>query len=217
MNTDGALPDFARSRPLVGISLQPDREFLLANKELIERDAELFEVTPETLWRAGAQPGVGHSAVLALVQRLARPVLGHGVLAGIGNAEPPSRRPQWLAALRREQETFGFRWFSEHLGFGDADGAHATLPLPPTDEAADVVARSLRELQQVHPLVAFENNADYFALGDPLAQPRLFAAICERADAWLVLDLHNAFTQCKALGCALDAWLDRVPWPRVLE
>jgi uncharacterized protein (UPF0276 family) len=214
-----ALPDFGRGRPLVGISLQPDREFLLANRELIECSAELFEVTPETLWRAGAEPGASHAAVLALVRRLARPVLGHGVLSGIGNVDPPARRPQWLAALRREQDAFGFRWFSEHLGFADAGGAHATLPLPlpPTDEAADVVAASLRELQQVHPLVAFENNADYLALGEPLAQPALFAAICERADAWLVLDLHNAYTQCLALGCALDAWLDRVPWPRVLE
>jgi hypothetical protein len=217
VSTHAALPGFPR--PLLGISLQPDREFLLANRELIERDAEVFEVTPETLWRAAAQPGAGYQQVLGLVRRLGRPVIGHGVLFGLGNAEAPARRSAWLAGLARDQAAFGFAWLSEHLGFADASGLHAALPLPlpPTDEAAAVVAANLRLLQTVQPLVAFENNADYFALGDPLAQPQFFASVCARADAWLVLDLHNAFTQCLALGCDFDAWLERVPWPRVLE
>jgi hypothetical protein len=214
-----AVPDFGRGRPLVGISLQPDRAFLQHNRALIDERAELFELTPETLWRAGALPGAGYDALLALSRRSERPVVGHGVLFGLGNAAEPARRTDWLAGLRRDAAAFGFAWFSEHLGWADHGGVHCTLPLPlpPTAEAAAVVAKSLAELQSVCPVVAFENNADLFCLGDSLRQADLFADVCARAGAFLLLDLHNAWTFCRNLAVDFEAFLDRVPWERVLE
>ncbi len=207
-----------RGRPLLGVSLQPDRAFLQHNRALLDERAEIFEVTPETMWRAGAQPGAGYDALLALVRRSGRPVVGHGVLLGLGAPAPP-RRAAWLAGLRRDQEAFGFQWLSEHLGFADHGGVHTALPLPlpPTDEAAGLVAGNLAELRTVCPTVAFENNADLFCLGEPLQQPEWFAAICARAGAFLLLDLHNAWTFCRNAGVDFDAWLERVPWARVLE
>jgi uncharacterized protein (UPF0276 family) len=50
-----------------------------------------------------------------------------------------------------------------------------------------------------------------------MQQPDLFADVCARADAFLLLDLHNAFTFCRNHAVDLDGWLDRVPWERVLE
>ncbi|HLQ38987.1 MAG TPA: DUF692 family protein, partial [Planctomycetota bacterium] len=35
--------------------------------------------------------------------------------------------------------------------------------------------------------------------------------------AFLLLDLHNAYTHCLDLGVDLQRWLDLLPWPRVLE
>ena len=207
------------TRPRLGIALPPDAVFWRHNRALIEEHAELFELTPETLWRAGCEPGAGHERLRQFVQRCGRPVVGHGVLFSLGAAERPVRRDTWLAALRRDRAAFGLQWFSEHLGFADADGQHTAwpLPLPPTSEAAAVVVASLRELQDVHPVVAFENNADLFCLGDPLAQPGLFARICADADAHLLLDLHNAFAFCRNVDVELAAWLERLPWDRVLE
>jgi uncharacterized protein (UPF0276 family) len=201
------------------MSLQPDRAFLQHNRELIERRAELFEITPEALWRAGAQPGAGYDALLALARRGDRPVVGHGVLFSLGASATPARRPQWLEALRRDAAAFGFAWFSEHLGFADHGAMHGTLPLPLplTDEAVEVAAAGLDALRSVCPVVAFENNADLFCLGDPLRQPDLFSAICARANAFLLLDLHNAWTFCRNHGVDFDAWLARVPWERVIE
>lgn len=206
-------------RPLVGIALQPEPVFWQHNRALIEERAELFEVTPETLWLGGTAPGPGHERLRAFAAGCGRPIVGHGVLLSIGAAERPRRRDAWLAALARDARAFGFQWFSEHLGFADADGLHGAwpLPLPPTDEAVATVAAALHELRRVCPMVAFENNADLFCLGDPLAQPALFARICEAADAQLLLDLHNAFAFCRNVGCALDAFLERLPWPRVVE
>lgn len=207
------------NRPLVGVSLQPDEVFWRHNRRLIEDEAAIFEVTPETLWRPGCLPGPGHERLLAFARGSGRPFVGHGTLLSLGAAERPARRDQWLAALRRDRDAFGFQWCSEHLGFADAGGLHVAwpLPLPPGTESVATVAASLRELQQVHEIVAFENNADLFCFGDPLAQPRFFADICAAADAHLLLDLHNAYAFCKNLEVPFDAWLDHVPWDRVLE
>ncbi|MGE3174183.1 MAG: DUF692 family multinuclear iron-containing protein [Planctomycetota bacterium] len=207
------------SRPLCGIALPNDRGFLQRCERLVRERAELFELTPETLWQRGGAPGAGHAAMRALVTELGRPVVGHGVTFGVGDAAPSPRRAEHLQALVRDRAAFGFAWYSEHLGFVAADALYATLPLPmpATDDAVACAAAGLRALQAVHPVVAFENNADLFCLGDPLAQPLLFERLCSAADAWLLLDLHNAFAFCQNLGVDLDAWLDRVPWSRVLE
>jgi uncharacterized protein len=204
---------------LCGLALPNDRTFLQLCRGLIEEQAELFEVTPELSWRAGAEPGAGHASMLQLVRGQGRPVVGHGVLYGLGNAEPPARRAAWERGLERDAASFACHWLSDHLGFADAGSLHATLPLPlpPTPDAVAAVVKNLRALQAAHPIVAFENNADLFCVGDPLAQPLFFAAICEDADAWLLLDLHNAFTFCQNLGVDFDRFLDRLPWERVLE
>lgn len=207
------------SGPRLGVALQPDAAFWRHCRALCEERAELFEVTPETMWRAGCEPGPGHAEVLAFARSSGRPVTGHGVSFSIGAAERPARREAWLAALRRDREAFGFEWFSEHLGFADHGGRHVAwpMPLPPTDEAVATVAAALRELRAVHDVVAFENNADFCCLGDPLAQPAFFGAICAAAGAHLLLDLHNAHAFCRNLEVSLDAWLERVPWHAVLE
>ncbi len=204
---------------MVGIALQPEDVFWRHNRALIEARAELFAVPPETPSTAGCAPGPGHERLLAFTRGAGRPVVGHGVLSSIGAVARPARRDAWLAALARDARAFGFAWLSEHLGFADAGDVHTAwpLPLPCTDDAASAVAASLRELRQACATVAFENNADLFCLGDPLRQPELFHRICERADAHVLLDLHNAYAFCENAGCEFDAFLDRLPWPRVIE
>ena len=117
------------TRPLLGVALQPEERFWRHNRALIE-SAELFEVTPETLWDARCEPTEGHERLRRFVRVSGRPCVGHGVLASIGAAERPARRDRWLAALRRDAAAFGCRWLSEHLGFADAGGAHVAWPLP---------------------------------------------------------------------------------------
>jgi hypothetical protein len=135
-------------RPLVGVSVQPGDRFWHHNRRLLEEQAELFEITPETMWRAGCGRGAGYAEMLARVTHCGRPVVGHGVLTSIGAASRPARRSQWLQALLRDRQAFGFQWFSEHLGFADAADMHVAwpLPLPPTKEdrgdGGDVAARA---------------------------------------------------------------------------
>ena len=140
-------------------------------------------------------------------------------LYSLGAAVPPPRRQLWLEALRRDQEVFGFRWYSEHLGFADAGDRHVALPLPlpPGRESVEAVARNLEPLRDLFGRVAFENNVGYFALGDPLAEPGLFRDVCRHTGCAMVLDLHNAYTTCHNAGLDLDTWLARVDLSSVLE
>ena len=206
-------------RPLVGVALQPEDRFLEHNRELIDECAELFEVTPETLWDSRCQPTDGYERLLQLVQRRKVPVVGHGVLFSIGSVQEPQRRSVWLQALQRDARAFGFQWLSEHLGFADTADRHTAwpLPLPLTEEAVATTVDALRQLRSACPNVLFENNADLFCLGEPLDQAVLYSRICETADASMLLDLHNAYAFCRNVGIELSAFLDHLPWSRVCE
>lgn len=213
------MPDPSRTRPLVGIALQPEDVFFEHAGDLIERRSELFEVTPETLWDANGEPTAARERLLERCRRRAVPVVGHGVLFSLGATHPGERRSDWLRALRREAEAFGFAWLSEHLGFADAGGQHTAwpLPLPPCDDSVAVAAAALAQLRTVCDTVLFENNADLFSIGEPMQQASLYGRICEAADAYLLLDLHNAFAFARNAGIELERFLDALPWSRVLQ
>ena len=214
------MPDeHSTAPPLVGISLQADAHFLALNRDLIENDAAIYEVNPETLWAAGCVENPLHPVFREIVERSGRPTIGHGILYSLAAATPPRRRKMWLEALRRDQRAFRFEWFSEHLGFADHGDLHLALPLPVprADETVDAVARNFEPLQEIFTTVAFENNVSYFAVGDPLDEPLLFADVCERTGCGMVLDLHNAYTTCLNFELDLDEWLSHVPLHSVIE
>jgi uncharacterized protein (UPF0276 family) len=108
---------------------------------------------------------------------------------------------------------------TEHLGWSAAGGIEAALPLPlpPVPEAVDAVAARLRLLAGVMPAVGFENNVTYFALGDPAGEPEFFNAICRATPCGLLLDLHNAWTQCANFGLDADDYVDRIDADAVME
>jgi uncharacterized protein (UPF0276 family) len=128
------------TRPRLGIALPPDAVFWQHNRALIEEHAELFEVTPETLWSAGCEPTEDHERLRRFLQGCGRPAVGHGVLFSLGAAERPVRRDAWLAALRRDREAFDLQWCSEHLGFADAGGQHTAWPLPLPESNASLLS-----------------------------------------------------------------------------
>ncbi len=205
--------------PLLGISLQADEHFLALNRQLIEDGADVYEINPETLWEAGGKPGPLHALFRDILEQSGRPAVGHGILYSLGAATTPARRSTWLQALKRDQETFRFLWYSDHLGFADQGGRHLALPLPlpPDDDTIIAVKQNLSPLAELFPMVLFENNVGYFALGDPLAEPDLFTDLCAQAGCGMVLDLHNAYTSCVNFGVDLSSWLEKIPWDSVIQ
>ncbi len=108
---------------------------------------------------------------------------------------------------------------AEHLGWVTAEGLSAVLPLPlpPTEEAAREVAGRLARIRPAIPIVGFENQVSYFAFGDTREEAAFWNRICAIGDAWILLDLHNAWTQCLNFGVALAEYLAPLDLSRVIE
>src|SRR5918996_114260 len=139
----------------VGVPLFPDFEYLELMREVIEEEADYFEVNPETLWRPEDGRLVRNDYYPLFQQirdRSRKPFVAHGLGFSLGTPlDDPAERARtdaWLARLRDDQAEFRFEWISEHLGWTIAGGLQATLPLPfPfTDEALAVLSARLRLL-----------------------------------------------------------------------
>src|SRR5262245_46474638 len=208
----------------VGFALHSDLDYLELARPILEGEAEYFEVNPETLWRrrGGRLERNDFHALFSEMQRRSRkPFVAHGLAFSIGSplAGDRARASAWLERLRDDQATFHFPFMTEHLGWTLADGRQAVLPLPLplTAESVAAVAARMRLLSRVVPVVGFENNVTYFALGDVSREPEFFNAICRAAPCGLLLDLHNVHTQCVNAGIDADDYVDRIDASRVIQ
>ena len=194
---------------------------------------DFVEVTPETLCRQRAS---GSSVAIEIIPDMldlarrtcaALPIVVHGVELSIGSAH--GWNGAYIDMLDAFQPKWPFLWHSEHLGFQTIPGENGAtlevgvpLPVPPTKEAVDVIAlRSAAIRKRYGVPFLLENPAYYIAdlpadpeIGDDIG---LIAAIMERSDTFLLLDLHNVY--CNAMNHGIDpfAVLDRVPMSRVVE
>jgi uncharacterized protein len=194
---------------------------------------DFVEVTPETLCRQRASGASVAFEIIPDQLDLARrtcaalPIVVHGVELSIGSAHDWNRA--YIDMLDAFQPKWPFLWHSEHLGFQTIPGENGVtlevgvpLPVPPTKEAVDIIAvRSAAIRKRYGVPFLLENPAYYIAdlpadpeIGDDIG---LVAAIMERSDTFLLLDLHNVY--CNAMNHGIDpfAVLDRVPMSRVIE
>jgi uncharacterized protein (UPF0276 family) len=214
----------------VGLTLQPDDEYLELLAPLLRQEVDYFEVTPETTWWSPppGERGAGellengfHRRFLELGAQTGRPFVAHGVGLSLGTASrrDVARRRRWLARLQEDQARFGYRWYSEHLGASSIDGQAVTLPLPlwMDGHAAATLTRRLRAMQGAVGTVGIENTAAYFLLGRPLDEARFLRRVLAAARAHLVLDLHNVHTMAENLGFAAADYLAQLELAQVIE
>lgn len=210
----------------VGWALHSDLEYLELTRDIIERDADYYEINPETLWRPRdgfLERNDYYPMYREIRDRSGKPFVAHGLGFSLASAldEPGERErtAQWLERLRDDQTEFRFSWLSEHLGWTRVAGLQVTLPLPVpyTDETVAAVAARMRLLGTVAPAVAFENNVSYFALGDPAQEPEFLNSICRAASCSLLLDLHNVHTQCLNFGSDPVEYVDRLDLDSVVQ
>jgi len=208
----------------VGFALHADLDCLELARPIIENDADYLEVNPETLWRqrdGRIERNDFHRLFREIRRRSRKPFVAHGLAFSIGTpvAAERARVRTWLARLRDDHRTFRFAYMTEHLGWTTVDGLQAVLPLPLplTREAVRAVAARMRLLASVVPLVGFENNATYFALGEVAREPEFFNAICRAAPCGMLLDLHNAHAQAVNFGVDPFEYVDRIDLDRVIQ
>ena len=208
----------------IGITLQPQEEYLDLLGEVIRSEPDYYEVSPETLWRLNSvgqlESNDFYARFLELGQAARRPFVAHGVSCSMGTIAPdPVLRARHMARVAEDHRVFDFLWYTDHMGVSKLDGLECTLPLPlpMTDESAAAVRRSLADMQAIVPDVGVENSVFYFHFGNPLDEPAFFGRCLRMPRTHLLLDLHNVYTTAR--NADFDPWeyIERLPLERVIE
>lgn len=194
-----------------GLGLRPEHyETVLAERPAVD----WFEVISENHLVAGGNP----RRVLRAV-REHYPVVLHGVSLSLGSVDPLNQDYLTaLAALAAETEP---AWVSDHLCWSSLFGhyAHDLLPLPYTEEAlAHVAERVLRVQERLKRPLLVENVSSYLTFAhSTLTEWQFLAALCERTDCGLLLDVNNVFVSACNHGFAAEDFIDGLPRNRVAQ
>lgn len=209
----------------VGFTLQPEELFLGLLDEVFRTAIDYAEIAPETTWWSDGEAPLtanGFQRRFArIVQESGLFAVAHGVGLSPGSAWPGDapRQAAWLARMRADQEVFGYRWYTEHLGASMLGGMSMVLPMPVpmTATSAALIQERLCAMQSVVGDVGVENSAFYFLWGEPLAEPQFLGQVVAGPGHHLLLDLHNLYTLACNFGVSASAYLDSLPLDKVIE
>lgn len=173
-----------------------------------------FEAISENFMMPGGRP-------LAVLERArsAAPVVLHGVSLSLGAVEPPPAA--YLDALAALVERVEPAWVSDHLCWGRVGRhyAHDLLPLPYTEEALRVVVDHIARVQnRLRRRILIENVSSYVAFRhSTMSEAEFLAAVAERADCAILLDVNNVWVSAHNHGFSPEAYLDALPRARVVQ
>lgn len=147
------------------------------------------------------------------------PLVLHGVSMSIGSTDPLDEGYlARLAALARRVEPM---WISDHLCWTGVQGVnlHDLMPLPYTEEAlAHVVERVRRVQDTLGRRILLENVSSYISFADSqLTEWQFLAAVAERADCLILLDINNIHVSAHNHGFSPLEYLDGIPASRVQQ
>jgi uncharacterized protein (UPF0276 family) len=174
--------------------------------------AAWFEAISENYMDSGGRP-------LHVLERVRRdyPVALHGVSLSIGGTDRLD--PDYLARLRALVERIEPVLVTDHLCWSSAGGRklHDLLPLPYTEEAlAHVAERVARVQDHLGRRILLENPSTYVAFRhSTMREWDFLAAVAERADCGILLDVNNIYVSARNLGFAPGTYLDAIPRQRV--
>ncbi|RAR63111.1 hypothetical protein BCL93_103344 [Onishia taeanensis] len=193
----------ARGALGIGLKHQHAETLLTAN-----RPVDFLELHAENYMGPG---GPERERLHAIAARY--PLSVHGVGMSLGGAERPD-----AAHLRRLARLVGEltpTLVSEHLAWSrlDSDYYNDLLPVPLTEESLSLVARNIDIVQQaLGRRLLIENPSLYIGLdANTIDEAAFLAALVERTDCGLLLDINNAFISAFNLGRDLDDYLAGLP------
>jgi hypothetical protein len=173
-----------------------------------------FEIVSENFMVSGGRP----RHVLDQV-REHYPIVLHGVSMSLGSTDPLN--DDYLRDLAELVQHVAPAWVSDHLCWTGVDGrnAHDLLPLPYTEEAIrHVAARIDRVQERLGRQILIENVSSYVAYRhSTMSEWEFLAAIAERADCGILLDVNNIYVSAFNHGFDPRAYLVGVPVDRVAQ
>jgi len=184
--------------------------------EIAERGARVdwFEALSENFMTPGGRP-------LAVLERVRRdfPIALHGVSLSIGGTDPLD--VDYLRRVRALADRFDPAWLSDHLCWTGVDGRnlHDLLPLPWTEEALEhVVGRVVAAQERLGRRLVLENVSTYLAFEhSTLSEGEFLAAVADRADCDILLDVNNAYVSGVNHGFDPRSLIDALPPDRVVQ
>lgn len=147
------------------------------------------------------------------------PMALHGVSLSIGSIDPLDMR--YLADLKALIERVEPMWVSDHLCFTGLRGMnmHDLLPLPYTEEALRHVAERVMKVQDfLGRRLVLENVSSYVTYAaSELTEWDFIAALAERADCEILLDVNNVYVSAFNHEFDARAFLRAMPRARVRQ
>ncbi|MFT3859233.1 MAG: DUF692 domain-containing protein [Aquabacterium sp.] len=180
----------------------------MADWDMSAVEADFFEVVPENWLRRDRTP------LKALIAG-GRPVHLHGVTLNLGGQGPIDAG--FVREVRSLMDDLQTTRYSDHLAAsGDAFQLHDLFPIPFTMEEMRRVSDRIRQIQDIlGQRIAIENATWYTNIGT-IPEADFLAAVAERADCHILLDLNNIRVNRKNHGTAdLADFVARIDLGRV--
>ncbi len=171
-----------------------------------------FEILSENYMVSGGKP-------LYFLDRIRAdyPMVMHGVSLSIGSTEPLNE--QYLGELKRLAARIEPQWISDHLCWTGIGGLnlHDLLPLPYTEEGIAHVADRVARVQDcLGRQILLENVSSYVTWqASTLSEWDFLAAVAERADCLVLLDVNNIYVSSRNHGFDPQEFLAGIPVERV--
>jgi len=214
----------------VGLALMPG---LVGEIDRVADLVDCLEVEPQSFWWETGDPvepfRLERDEIVSLARRFDA-ILAHGVSSPVGGSRCP--QPFMARLFADTVDLLGARLASEHLAFNEAsrsaastaDGATAfssAFFLPPRQTSAGVVAavESVAELRAgLSVPFSVETPVSYLRpRDDELDDGAFVAAVAERADCGILLDLHNIWANQRNGRQDARAYVAQLPLDRVWE
>lgn len=173
-----------------------------------------FEALSENYMVPGGKP-------LHYLDRIAErfPVVLHGVSMSLGSVDPLNE--DYLRRLRALADRVQARWISDHLCWTGVGGrnTHDLLPLPFTEEALAHVADRVQRVQDfLGRRILVENVSSYVSYSESmLTEWDFLAALAERADCLLLLDVNNVYVSAYNHQFSPREYIESIPAGRVQQ
>ncbi len=206
-------------KPWVGISLMTEADFITSALPLFENEeVEVVEWSFDTIHQNDTEPT--WLPILLEDYSKKRRLIGHGVRYSLLNGKWTNNQQEWLKQLSNEVMRYNYRHMTEHFGFMTSDNFHqgAPLPVPLTNTSLLIGQDRLKRIQQVTQLpVGIENLAFAFSNEQVKEQGAFLEKLIAPINGFLILDLHNIWSQAINFNIDPDIIIKSYPLDKVKE
>ena len=147
------------------------------------------------------------------------PIGAHGLTLCFGTLNPFER--DYVSGLKALLDRVNAPWYSDHLCFGGIPNAHLhdLVPLPRVDEAVELAARRIAELQDALERPVALENVSFYAETDheQISEVEFVNAVLDLADCKLLLDVNNVYVNSRNHDFDPRAYIDAIDPRRVVQ